>query len=56
MPLVHIHISEGKPPEKKQELMEAITKAIQVSLGADEKAIRIFVHEFPLSNYMGTPI
>lgn len=52
MPLVHIHISEGKSDEKKQELMVALTDAIEKSLGAKRSSIRIFLHEFPLKHFM----
>jgi 4-oxalocrotonate tautomerase len=52
MPLIHIHISEGKSAQQKHDLMLAVTHAVEASLGADRKAIRVFLHEFPVSHFM----
>lgn len=52
MPLVHLHISNGKTHQQKHDLMLAVTEAIEKSLGADRKSIRVFLHEFPLSHFM----
>jgi 4-oxalocrotonate tautomerase len=52
MPLVHLHISQGKSDQQKQSLMRAITDAIEQSIGADRKTIRVFLHEFPLTHIM----
>jgi 4-oxalocrotonate tautomerase len=52
MPLVHIHISQGKTDQQKHDLMLAITEAIEKSIGAERKAIRVFLHELPLNHIM----
>jgi 4-oxalocrotonate tautomerase len=52
MPLVHIHISQGKSDQQKHDLMLAITEAIEKSIGANRKSIRIFLHELPLKHIM----
>jgi 4-oxalocrotonate tautomerase len=52
MPLVHIHISEGKTDQQKHDLMLAITEAIEKSINANRSAIRIFLHELPLTHIM----
>jgi 4-oxalocrotonate tautomerase len=54
MPLIHIHIAEGKSLEKRRELLDNITETVRETLQADVKSIRIFLHEFSKDNYKGS--
>ncbi|MFC2158456.1 2-hydroxymuconate tautomerase [Acidobacteriota bacterium] len=52
MPLVEIHLLEGRSDKEKKELLQAVTKAIHTSIGAPLPTIRIWIQEFPPSEYM----
>ncbi|MBC7363479.1 MAG: 2-hydroxymuconate tautomerase family protein [Candidatus Aminicenantes bacterium] len=52
MPLVEIHLLEGRTKEQKKALLEAVTKAIQESLGTPLETIRVWVQEIPKDEFM----
>ena len=40
MPLVQINMADGRTPEQKRALLDAVTKAVQDSIGAPLDSIR----------------
>ncbi|MGB9906496.1 MAG: 2-hydroxymuconate tautomerase [Candidatus Saccharicenans sp.] len=52
MPLVEIHLLEGRTKEQKKALLEAVTKAVQESLQAPLETIRVWIQEMPLDEFM----
>lgn len=52
MPLVQINLLEGRTPEQKKALLEAVTEAVQRSIGASLPSIRVWLQEFPATDYM----
>lgn len=52
MPLVNIQMAEGRSPEQKKAMMDAITDAMVDHLGAPRDSVRVWINEFPNTNYM----
>jgi 4-oxalocrotonate tautomerase len=52
MPLIEVHLVEGRTPEQKKALLTAITKAVQESIGARLETIKIWIEEFSPKEYM----
>ena len=52
MPLVNVHMAEGRTPEAKQALMDAITDAMHTHIGAPRESVRVWIDEFPNTNFM----
>jgi len=52
MPLVEIHILEGRTDEQKKTLLTAVTKAVQDSIGAPVESIRVWIQEMPKTEFM----
>jgi len=52
MPLIEVHLLEGRTDEQKEKLMTAITKAVQESIGAPLPSIRVWIQEFSPQEYM----
>jgi len=52
MPLIEVHLLEGRTPEQKKALLAAITKAVQESIGARLETIKIWIEEFSPKEYM----
>ena len=52
MPLVAIHMLEGRSDEQKKALLSAVTLAVQESIGAPLEAIRVWIQEFSPKEYM----
>jgi len=52
MPLVNVHMAEGRSPEAKKALMDAITDAMQEHIGAPRNAVRVWINEFPNTDFM----
>jgi len=52
MPLVEIHLLEGRTDEQKEKLLSAVTNAIHESIGAPLPSIRIWIQEFSPKEYM----
>ena len=52
MPLIEIHLIEGRTKEQKKKLLESVTSAVHESIGAPLSAIRVWVQEFPPDEYM----
>ncbi len=52
MPLVEIHLLEGRTDAQKKALLGAVTRAVQESVGAPLETIRVWIAEFPPTDYM----
>jgi 4-oxalocrotonate tautomerase len=52
MPLIEVHLLEGRTDEQKEKLLTAITKAVQESIAAPLPSIRVWIQEFSPKEYM----
>jgi len=52
MPLVEIHLLEGRTDDQKRALLGAVTRAVNESIGAPLDSIRVWVREFSPKEYM----
>ncbi|MXW94772.1 MAG: 4-oxalocrotonate tautomerase [Acidimicrobiaceae bacterium] len=52
MPLVNVHMAEGRSPEQKRALMDAITDAMVEHVGAPRESVRVWILEFPNTDFM----
>ena len=52
MPLIEIHLLEGRTDEKKKALLEGVTKAVRDSLDVPLTSIRVWIQEFSPKDYM----
>lgn len=52
MPLVQVHMAEGRTPVQKKALMNAITDAMVEHLGAPRESVRVWIGEFPNTDFM----
>ena len=52
MPLVNVHMAEGRDPEAKKALMNAITDAMATHIGAPRESVRVWINEFPNTDFM----
>jgi 4-oxalocrotonate tautomerase len=52
MPLVEIHMLEGRTDDQKKALLTAVTAAVHDSIGAPLESIRVWVQEFTPNEYM----
>lgn len=56
MPLVEIHMLEGRTETQKKALLEAVSRAVQESIGAPVESIRVWIQEFAPSEYMAAGV
>lgn len=56
MPLVEIHLLEGRTDEQKRALLSAVTDAVHDSIGAPLETIRVWVQEFSPKEYMAAGV
>ncbi len=58
MPIVQVHLLEGRSKELKQQLIAEITAATSRPLGTSPETIRVILHEVPSENWgvAGLPI
>lgn len=52
MPLVNVNMAAGRTDEQKRAFMAAITQAAQDTLGAPLASIRVWITEFPATDFM----
>lgn len=52
MPLIEIHLLEGRTDEQKKNLLAAVTQAVHESIGAPLPSIRVWVQEMSPKEYM----
>lgn len=56
MPLIEIHMLEGRTDDQKKALLTSVTKAVQESIGAPLESIRVWVQEFSPKEYMAAGV
>lgn len=56
MPLIEIHLLEGRTDDQKRALLRAVTEAVQTSIGAPLETIRVWIEEFPPTAYMAAGV
>jgi 4-oxalocrotonate tautomerase len=52
MPLVQVHMAEGRSPDQKRALLEAITDAVVDSIGAPRDSVRVWITEMAATDFM----
>jgi 4-oxalocrotonate tautomerase len=52
MPLVNVHMAAGRTDEQKRALMTAMTDAMVEHLGAPRESVRVWINEFPSTDFM----
>jgi 4-oxalocrotonate tautomerase len=50
MPIVHIHMFQGRTPEKKEALIKKVTDAVVDTLQVSKDVVHIVLHEVPKEN------
>jgi 4-oxalocrotonate tautomerase len=56
MPLVEIHLLEGRTDDQKKALLTAVTAAVHESIGAPLETIRVWVRDFSPKEYMAAGV
>ena len=56
MPLVEIHLLEGRTDEQKRALCAAVTEAVHASIGAPVETIRVWLQEFSPKDFMAAGV
>lgn len=51
MPIVQVHLLEGRSKELKQKLISEITSAVSRTLGNSPETIRVLLHDVPKENW-----
>ena len=52
MPLVNVHMADGRSAAQKKALMAAITDAMHEHIGAPRESVRVWINEFPNTDFM----
>jgi 4-oxalocrotonate tautomerase len=56
MPLIEIHMLEGRSDAQKKALLASVTAAVQESIGAPIESIRVWIQEFSYPEYMAAGV
>ncbi len=51
MPIIHVHMFEGRTVEQKRKLVAAMTDAVIGALGSKPDAVRIIIHDMAKQDY-----
>ncbi|MCX8007637.1 MAG: 4-oxalocrotonate tautomerase [Coriobacteriia bacterium] len=51
MPIVHIHMYEGRTVDQKRELVKRVTEAIVESVDAKPESVHIVIHDMARHDY-----
>ncbi|SFO37496.1 MULTISPECIES: tautomerase family protein [Actinomadura] len=51
MPLVHISLAEGRPPDQVRALIGEVHDAVVRATGTDPARVRVLVHELPSTHW-----
>lgn len=51
MPIVQVHLLEGRSKELKQQLISEITSVVSNTLGNSPETIRVLLHDVPQENW-----
>jgi 4-oxalocrotonate tautomerase len=52
MPLIQVNLAAGRTDAQKRALLQAITDAVESSIGAPVDSIRVWINEFEPTEYM----
>jgi 4-oxalocrotonate tautomerase len=52
MPLIEVHLLEGRTDEQKKALLQGITNAVHESIDAPLASIRVWIQEFSPKEFM----
>lgn len=52
MPLIQVSMLEGRTTDQKAAMLKAITAAVHESIGAPMTSIRVWIHEFPATDFI----
>jgi 4-oxalocrotonate tautomerase len=52
VPLIQVHLADGRTPEQKRALLDGITRTVHETLGAPLASIRVWIDEFSADDYM----
>lgn len=52
MPLIEIHMAEGRTDSQKRLLLDKVTEAVRDSLGVPLDSIRVWIQEFSPKEFM----
>jgi 4-oxalocrotonate tautomerase len=52
MPLIQINLAAGRTAAQKRALLQAVTDAVESSIGAPLESIRVWISEFEPTEYM----
>ncbi len=50
MPVIHVHMYEGRSVDQKRKLVSAMTEAVVKSLEIKPEAVQILIHDMPKTN------
>jgi 4-oxalocrotonate tautomerase len=50
MPIIHVHMFEGKTIDQKRKLVVTMTEAVVKSLDTKPESVRILIHDIPKHN------
>lgn len=58
MPIIQLHMLEGRSADLKRQLISEVTNAVSRTLGNPTESIRVLLYEVPEENWgvAGTPI
>ncbi|CAB3742885.1 2-hydroxymuconate tautomerase [Paraburkholderia rhynchosiae] len=51
MPIIHVHLMEGRTDEQKAGLIDALTDAAIESIGAPRESVRVLLIEIPKTQF-----
>lgn len=51
MPIIEVNMLEGRPPDAKERLIQALTDAAVTSIGAPRGSVRIILREMPSGHF-----
>jgi 4-oxalocrotonate tautomerase len=51
MPIIHVHLMEGRTDEQKARLIAALTDATIESVGAPRESVRVLLLEVPKTHF-----
>jgi 4-oxalocrotonate tautomerase len=52
MPLIQSNLAAGRTDDQKRALLQAVTDAVESSIGAPLESIRVWISEFEPTEYM----
>jgi 4-oxalocrotonate tautomerase len=51
MPIIHVHLIEGRTDEQKARLIRALTDAATEAVGAPRESVRVLLIEMPKAHF-----